>query len=202
MAPGNSGGRKQSKRLGFFKRRGQGAQDVEAGELDLDDGNAGDGEGRGGAAATGRSVREFQPPVSVNLTDDFAALRQKKIGLTSIAELEKSRLLMRLSKLLTVASLGKEAEKTIVSWQPDKAASECHVCGETLTLLSRKHHCRLCGQVVCIKPTCFVELGELQSRQILHAACPKAFEAPSEHVSCVCGWCEAAELTGGVCRHS
>ncbi|KAG8927378.1 hypothetical protein FRC02_008239 [Tulasnella sp. 418] len=34
-------------------------------------------------------------------------------------------------------------------WVPDKKASACMRCGEAFGLLRRRHHCRLCGSVVC-----------------------------------------------------
>ncbi|KAJ2788266.1 carboxypeptidase Y-deficient [Coemansia interrupta] len=46
------------------------------------------------------------------------------------------------------------AEKLIVSWQPDSAA-QCSTCNRSLTrLLARRHHCRVCGMLVCGQPTC------------------------------------------------
>ncbi len=34
-------------------------------------------------------------------------------------------------------------------WVPDNHADRCFRCSEAFTLWRRKHHCRLCGQVVC-----------------------------------------------------
>jgi len=34
-------------------------------------------------------------------------------------------------------------------WQPDYAANECPICARRFTTFLRKHHCRLCGRVVC-----------------------------------------------------
>ena len=36
-----------------------------------------------------------------------------------------------------------------VEWQPDDATPTCTCCGREFTLLIRRHHCRLCGLVVC-----------------------------------------------------
>ncbi|KAM9898301.1 hypothetical protein OXX69_009934 [Metschnikowia pulcherrima] len=44
-----------------------------------------------------------------------------------------------------------EAEKQIVgveNWQPDEEVSHCKLCFAKFGLLTRKHHCRLCGSVV------------------------------------------------------
>lgn len=34
-------------------------------------------------------------------------------------------------------------------WIPDSEVSECQTCLKTFSFLVRKHHCRLCGRVVC-----------------------------------------------------
>ncbi|PWN43121.1 hypothetical protein IE81DRAFT_329781 [Ceraceosorus guamensis] len=34
-------------------------------------------------------------------------------------------------------------------WVPDSSADKCIVCAEAFGMWRRKHHCRLCGQVVC-----------------------------------------------------
>ncbi|KAJ3368905.1 hypothetical protein GGF31_006040 [Allomyces arbusculus] len=34
-------------------------------------------------------------------------------------------------------------------WQADAAASACHQCRSTFTVLRRRHHCRLCGKLYC-----------------------------------------------------
>ena len=34
-------------------------------------------------------------------------------------------------------------------WVPDQAASGCAVCAQAFSLRRRRHHCRMCGAVVC-----------------------------------------------------
>lgn len=34
-------------------------------------------------------------------------------------------------------------------WQPDQEAPECGSCGRPFTFFYRRHHCRMCGKVVC-----------------------------------------------------
>ena len=36
-----------------------------------------------------------------------------------------------------------------VRWVPDKAARKCMLCESKFTMMSRRHHCRACGIVVC-----------------------------------------------------
>mmetsp|Transcript_43023 Transcript_43023/g.113857 ORF Transcript_43023/g.113857 Transcript_43023/m.113857 type:complete len:269 (-) Transcript_43023:338-1144(-) len=35
------------------------------------------------------------------------------------------------------------------NWQPDSEAHQCHVCQKPFNLFRRKHHCRMCGFIVC-----------------------------------------------------
>lgn len=39
-------------------------------------------------------------------------------------------------------------------WVPDEARIACSVCSRSFNLLRRRHHCRLCGELVC--KTCYV----------------------------------------------
>ncbi|KAE8187977.1 hypothetical protein CF328_g6754, partial [Tilletia controversa] len=44
------------------------------------------------------------------------------------------------------------AEQSIVKWQADADARACPICSSPFSLAVRKHHCRLCGRVVCASP--------------------------------------------------
>ena len=39
--------------------------------------------------------------------------------------------------------------KPATIWIPDNEVSECQTCMKSFSFLVRKHHCRLCGRVVC-----------------------------------------------------
>ena len=34
-------------------------------------------------------------------------------------------------------------------WVPDSASKHCMICKQKFTAFIRKHHCRMCGRVVC-----------------------------------------------------
>ncbi|RKP22851.1 FYVE zinc finger-domain-containing protein [Syncephalis pseudoplumigaleata] len=49
----------------------------------------------------------------------------------------------------------KAIDQTIVVWDDDATVDQCPLCGEAFkTLMNRKHHCRLCGRVVCGQQHC------------------------------------------------
>ncbi|KDO23088.1 hypothetical protein SPRG_11932 [Saprolegnia parasitica CBS 223.65] len=37
------------------------------------------------------------------------------------------------------------------AWVPDELRTHCSVCRETFSFFTRKHHCRLCGEVICMR---------------------------------------------------
>jgi len=45
------------------------------------------------------------------------------------------------------------AEQRITPWEEDTAVSKCPLCASSFhPLTNRKHHCRLCGQIICSMP--------------------------------------------------
>ncbi|QLL33365.1 hypothetical protein HG536_0E02760 [Torulaspora globosa] len=54
---------------------------------------------------------------------------------------------------LTTNSEVARYERTVTSWRQDKEASNCYVCNQPFGIMLRKHHCRLCGNVVCDNET-------------------------------------------------
>lgn len=82
----------------------------------------------------------------------------------TIASDPSSVWLRRGSMLLDVFSSKKEqekhrlqqlrrlAEQDVVKWQDDKSHPNCTLCGTPFSLAVRRHHCRLCGHVVCSSP--------------------------------------------------
>ncbi|KAK9470405.1 FYVE zinc finger-domain-containing protein [Dipodascopsis tothii] len=40
-------------------------------------------------------------------------------------------------------------ELRVSAWQPDQEAADCPICHRPFTVFFRRHHCRICGRVVC-----------------------------------------------------
>ncbi|KFM67123.1 Rabenosyn-5, partial [Stegodyphus mimosarum] len=87
----------------------------------------------------------------------FKKLRDKKMDRYV---LETNKLLIRLDKLICDISddpeKRKEFEKSIVPWVPDADVPLCPGCGKSFGLSRRRHHCRLCGGVMCHSCSYFI----------------------------------------------
>ena len=109
----------------------------------------------------------------------FQSVRRKKVDK---AYLEISRLEKRLTKLTqllanppedltgggSILSLSRQKdqrkilEQSVVTWEEDASVSRCPFCQQVFGSWSfRRHHCRLCGRVVCADPNtgCSSEIG-------------------------------------------
>ncbi|KAK9899666.1 hypothetical protein P389DRAFT_2535 [Cystobasidium minutum MCA 4210] len=62
------------------------------------------------------------------------------------------------SKTLSSSAL-RAADQAIVKWQNDSEVTNCPICGAPFNVVTRKHHCRLCGRVVCFLPPNANEAG-------------------------------------------
>ncbi|XP_012217489.1 rabenosyn-5 [Linepithema humile] len=75
---------------------------------------------------------------------------------------ETNKLLIRLDKLLNNLPSDpvdrKAHERTIVPWIDEKDVKLCPNCAKSFHLARRKHHCRLCGAVMCHNCTVFLSL--------------------------------------------
>lgn len=40
-------------------------------------------------------------------------------------------------------------ERTVTSWRDDNEATHCNICNQVFDITLRRHHCRLCGNIVC-----------------------------------------------------
>lgn len=93
------------------------------------------------------------PPVS---KDHFSTFKSVRTKVVDRRQLEANRLTARLERLARVpGGPAGPAAKTVVAWQPDSEVNHCPLCALVFRpLIRRKHHCRLCGRVVCGESSC------------------------------------------------
>uniref|UniRef100_A0A6Q2YAK7 Rabenosyn, RAB effector n=1 Tax=Esox lucius TaxID=8010 RepID=A0A6Q2YAK7_ESOLU len=76
--------------------------------------------------------------------------------------IEINKLIIRLEKLTSFDRMNIDAgkiraiEKSVVSWVNDSDVPFCPDCGNKFNLRNRRHHCRLCGSIMCRKCMEFV----------------------------------------------
>uniref|UniRef100_A0A3B5A5K9 Rabenosyn, RAB effector n=1 Tax=Stegastes partitus TaxID=144197 RepID=A0A3B5A5K9_9TELE len=77
---------------------------------------------------------------------------------------EVNKLIIRLEKLTSFDRTSSDAakiraiEKSVVSWVNDSDVPFCPDCGNKFNIRNRRHHCRLCGSIMCRKCMEFVPL--------------------------------------------
>uniref|UniRef100_A0A0K0E5Y4 FYVE-type domain-containing protein n=1 Tax=Strongyloides stercoralis TaxID=6248 RepID=A0A0K0E5Y4_STRER len=85
---------------------------------------------------------------------------------------ETNQLIIRLDKLLTICpddtSRKREFEKQIVPWASDKDSNVCAYCEQSFNITKRKHHCRLCGKVICAN--CSEFLSYVTGKKLINPA--------------------------------
>lgn len=113
----------------------------------------------------------WEPAPFKDYTFQFVAARDRFQRETN----EKiASLIRRLSKL---AAHQKDAspilpfrvyERTIVEWEEDDRVKACFQCSEVFGALNRKHHCRLCGRIICGESRCsrFVPITDVAEIRI------------------------------------
>ena len=104
-----------------------------------------------------------------DLMADFATTRRKAVDTAYLEVSRMEKRLTKLTQLLAEASVQQEqgvvsylrsfsraptqqriAEQSVVEWEEDSKVALCPFCQQEFTNYSfRRHHCRLCGRVVC-----------------------------------------------------
>ncbi|KAL6452080.1 PEP7 Vacuolar segregation protein PEP7 [Candida maltosa Xu316] len=92
-------------------------------------------------------AKQTSPEVnSVDLTDEFQHYRQNKVESQQLYRTKIQRNFIKLTNLL----LDNSSVDEVVNWSPD--STNCSICFVKFNIFIRRHHCRLCGTVVCDDP--------------------------------------------------
>ncbi|RLV90336.1 Vacuolar segregation protein PEP7 [Spathaspora sp. JA1] len=109
----------------------------------------------------------------IDLTSEFRKKRQDKVELYHLNRNKIQKHFIKLTNLLAEQRPPKwsifnnfqlqqqqqlDSEREIVGfedWQADLEVSHCSICFVKFNLLNRRHHCRLCGSIVCDDPNGF-----------------------------------------------
>ncbi|KAL8621156.1 hypothetical protein ACOMHN_004827 [Nucella lapillus] len=124
------------------------------------------GTSSGGDGVYSSSISGYDPtwwePQELGATrghlDLFKAIRGARVDHFVV---ETNKLLIRLDKLMapdapTEPKRRKAFEMSVVRWIPDKEVPACFTCLKGFGLLLRRHHCRLCGGIICDKCSQFL----------------------------------------------
>ncbi|XP_075039801.1 rabenosyn-5 [Mixophyes fleayi] len=91
-----------------------------------------------------------------NHLSDFKRHRAARIDHDVV---EVNKLIIRLEKLTSFDRINTDSakiraiEKSVVSWVNDQDVPFCPDCGNKFTIRNRRHHCRLCGSIMCRRCT-------------------------------------------------
>ncbi|XP_026757987.1 rabenosyn-5 [Galleria mellonella] len=97
--------------------------------------------------------------VSRSSTDYFKAVRSSRLERYAT---ETNNLLIRLDKLVCnmpeEPNQRKQHEQEVVPWLDGTSVKLCPSCAKSFNLTRRKHHCRLCGSILCHDCSVFLDL--------------------------------------------
>lgn len=164
--------------------------------------------------------------VMVDHTNTFAEIRRKKVDRQNLEIQRLEKRLTKLTQLLAnppeegsgsgggsllspVARLAgqkdqrKQLEQSVVTWEEDAKVPRCPFCQQEFSWSFRRHHCRICGRVVCsdIQTECSSEIGLNVNKPISNGTRPNGMgrEKPdsptSNHVSIDVRMCRDCKTT-------
>jgi len=103
---------------------------------------------------------EKEKAVSRSHFEGFKKIRSSRVDRYAT---ETNRLIVRLDKLLenmpSDASKRRDHEKHVVPWIDEDLVKLCPTCAKGFNIARRKHHCRLCGSVMCQDCSQFVDFN-------------------------------------------
>ncbi|WKY05008.1 hypothetical protein Q1695_005763 [Nippostrongylus brasiliensis] len=110
-----------------------------------------------------------QERVTRSHTEFFKKIRDSSVNESAV---RTNMLIIRLDRLINECpcdpSKRKEFERDVVPWTADSEALHCTRCAAKFGLARRRHHCRLCGRVMCHQ--CSQFLSFLSARKLTNPA--------------------------------
>ena len=89
----------------------------------------------------------------IEVIDKFDQFRLERAKRADIRAMDINKLIVRLERLLsdipTDPVKRRNHEQSIVPWINEKDVALCPSCAKSFGMTRRKHHCRLCGAVMC-----------------------------------------------------
>nr|XP_050867754.1 rabenosyn-5 isoform X2 [Vespula vulgaris] len=112
------------------------------------------------------SREQQETGVTKSHTKYFKEIRHKRLERYAS---ETNKLLIRLNKLLNNLPSDpvsrKRHEQDIVPWIDERDVKLCPTCAKSFNVARRKHHCRLCGAIMC--NNCTLHLSLLDARKMI-----------------------------------
>ncbi|XP_012512344.1 PREDICTED: rabenosyn-5 [Propithecus coquereli] len=99
---------------------------------------------------------------------------------------EVNKLIIRLEKLTAFDRTNTESakiraiEKSVVPWVNDRDVPFCPDCGSKFSIRNRRHHCRLCGSIMCRKCTELIGLPLASRWRAAEAPHPGSLPGPEK----------------------
>lgn len=143
--------------------------------------------------------------VMVDHTDAFVAIRRRKVERQNLEIQRLEKRLTKLTQLLAyppdeavggggglltpVASLAgqknarKQLEQSVVTWEEDASVPRCPFCQQEFSWSFRRHHCRMCGRVVCadVQTECSSEVGLNVTKPVSNGTGNEKPDVPKGH---------------------
>lgn len=112
----------------------------------------------------------------IQVFDKFDQFRQERAKRVDIRTMDINKFIVRLEKLMTQLPSDpvkrRSHEQKVVPWINEKDVPRCPECASSFGMMKRRHHCRLCGGVMCEDCSDFVSF-ELAERLINPATISK-----------------------------